>query len=95
MHLYKEFLHLPKSEEELVNECKGFTENYEFPYVRVWNGFHVHVARRLQNYYSFKNKYTVTNMVLIGYNKLFLHLTTGAPGSIHDTRLLRYASLFK
>ena len=28
-------------------------------------------------------------MGLIGQNKHFLHLTTGAPASIHDARLLR------
>ena len=34
-------------------------------------------------------------MGLIGHNKRFLHLTTGAPGSTHDARLLRHSSLYK
>ena len=29
-----------------------------------WGGFHVHVASRLKNYFSFKNKYRVTSMGL-------------------------------
>ena len=86
------FLHLPESEEEWANECKGFTKNYEFLCVDVWDGFHVHVATRLRNYCSFKNKYTVTSMVIIDYDKLSLHLTTAAPGTIYDTCLLRYTS---
>lgn len=33
-------------------------------------------------------------MGLAGQNK-FLHLTTGAPGSVHDVPLLRHSSLFQ
>ena len=93
--LYNEFVGLPSSEDEWVNECKSFIENYEFPCVGAWDGFHVHVASHLKNYFSFKNKYTFTSMGLVGYNKRFLHLTTGAPGSTHDARLLRHTSLFR
>lgn len=93
--LYDEFVGLPSSEDEWVNECKSFIENYEFPCIGAWDGFHVHVASHLKNYFSFKNKYTVTSMGLVGYNKRFLHLTTGAPGSTHDARLLRHTSLFR
>ena len=70
-------------------------ENYEFPCVGAWDGFHVNVCSRLKNYYSFKTRYTVTNMGLIGYNKRFLALTTGAPGSTHDARLLRYSNVYR
>ena len=34
-------------------------------------------------------------MGLIAHSKRFLHLTTGAPGSTYDARLLRYSILFK
>ena len=34
-------------------------------------------------------------MGLIRHNKRFLHLTAGAPGSIHDSRLLRHSTLFQ
>ena len=33
MDLYEEFVHLLESEEEWTNECKGFIDNYEFPFV--------------------------------------------------------------
>ena len=33
-------------------------------------------------------------MGLIAHNKRFLYLTTGAPCSTHDARLLRYSTLF-
>ena len=93
--LYNEFVGTPSSEEEWKIECKNFIENWEFPCVGAWNGFHVNVATRLKNYFSFKNKYTVMNMGLVGFNKRFLHLTTGAPGSTHDARLLRHSALFQ
>ena len=38
---------------------------------------------------------TITSMGLITHNKRFLHLTTDAPGSTHDARLLRYSTLFE
>ena len=93
--LFDEFVRLPETEDEWVEECKSFMENYEFPCVGAWDGFSVHVASHLKNYFSFKNKYTITSMGLIGHNKRFLHLTTGAPGSTHDARLLRHSSLYK
>ena len=34
-------------------------------------------------------------MGLVTQNKRFFHLTTGAPGSVHDARLLRRSSLFQ
>ena len=84
--LYDEFVKTPQTEEEWVKERKSFMENYEFPYVGSWDGFHVHVSTLLKNNFSFKNKYTITSMGLIEHNKCFLHLT---PRSIHNARLLR------
>ena len=60
-----------------------------------WDGIHVHVACRLKNQLSFKNKYTTTSMGLIAHNKSFLHLSTSALSSTHDVRLFRYSTLFK
>ena len=34
-------------------------------------------------------------MDLVVQNRRFLHVTTGAPGSVHDARLLRRSSLFQ
>ena len=34
-------------------------------------------------------------MGLVGYNKRFLNLTVGTPGSTHDARFLRNTGLFK
>ena len=63
--LYKEFAHLSASEDEWRNECKNFLENYEFPCIGAWDGFHVQAATSLKNYCSIKNKYTITSMGLV------------------------------
>ena len=61
-----------------------YEEPYEIPCVGAWDGFHVCVSNNLKNNFSFKNKYTVTNMELIGNNKRFFHLTAGAPGRLFN-----------
>ena len=78
---FNEYVYMPRCEEEQIAECKGYIENYKFPYVSEWNGFHVYVSIHLKNYYSFKNMYAITNMGLIDYNKRFVALRASAPGS--------------
>ena len=86
---------MPSTEQEQINEIKGFIENYEFPCIGAWDGFHVYVCSKLKNHYNFKHRYSVSNMRLVGYNKRFLNLTVGAPGRTHDARFLRNTRLFK
>ena len=90
---YNKFVYFPRSGKEWRTECKIFIKNYEFPYVGVWDSFHMHIATKLKNYHSFKNKYTISSMGVIGHNKRFLHVTTGTPGSTHDARLLHHTTL--
>ena len=49
MHcLYDEFVKVLQTEKEWVNEFKFFMENYEFPFVGAWDGFHFHVSTHLK-----------------------------------------------
>ena len=93
--LYDQLVVLPQTEDEWKKELKGFIENYAFPCVGAWDGFHVHVATRLKNHYSFKHEYTISNMGLVDHNKRFLHLTCNALSSTHDARLLRRTKLYQ
>ena len=93
--LYEEFVRLPATDDESADELKGFMKNYGFPCIAAWDGFHVYISTRLKQYFSFKKRYTVTNMGLISYNKRFLYAAVGAPGSTHDSRLLKNCSLYK
>ena len=47
--LYDRYVRLPETEEEWTAEIKGFTENYEFPCVGAWDGFHVYVSSHLKS----------------------------------------------
>ena len=75
--------------EEWKVELKGFIENYEFPYVGSWDGFHVIVSSKVKDYYSFKRKYTVNSIGLVSHSKRLLYVAVGAPGSTHDACLLK------
>ena len=59
-----------------------------------WDGFHVYINCHLKNYFSFKKRYSVTNMGLIASNKRFLWAGVGAPGSMHDSTLLQSTDIF-
>ena len=73
---------------------KGFIENYEFPGVGVWDGFHVYVSRKLRLFMALRNN-SMSNLGLVGYNKKFLYCGDGAPGSTHDSRMLYSTSLYE
>ena len=44
--------------------------------------------------HNLRQRYSVSNMSLVEYNKLFLNLTVDAPGNTHDVQFLRSARLF-
>ena len=64
--LYDRYACLPTNDEEWQNEIRGFLENYEFPCVGAWDGFHVYINSQVKNYFSFKKRYSMTNLGLIG-----------------------------
>ena len=92
--LYDRYVRLSTTGKEWQNEIRGFLENYEFPCVGAWDGFHVYINSQLKNHFSFKERYSMTNLDLIGYNKRFLYAAVGAPGSTHDARLLKESSIY-
>lgn len=92
--LYDRFVYLPRNTDEWVQELESFLEDWEFPCVGAWDGFHVYVCSKLKNYFSFKKRYSVSSMGFIGSNKRFLWAAVGAPGSTHDSRLLRSCPIY-
>ena len=82
--MYDTFTVLPKNQAEWETELKNFIENYEFLFVGAWDGFHVCVCSKLNSYFSFKKRYTVSNLALVGYNKRILYAVVGALGSTYD-----------
>ena len=41
---------------EWMQELESFLENWEFPCIEAWDGFHVFVSTKLKNYFSFKKR---------------------------------------
>ena len=93
-YIYDEYVKLPETDDEWEAEVRGFIENYGFPALGAWDGFHVHVESQLKANFSLKKKYTVNNLALTSYNKRFLYAAIGAPGSTHDARMLKESSFF-
>ena len=50
-----------------------------------------------KNNFSFKKRYSRTNLGLMSYNKRILYAGVSAPGSVHDSgaRLLKSSSIFE
>ena len=54
----------------------------------------MYVDTRLKSFYSFKKRYTISNMGLISFNKRLLYAAVGASGRAHDARSLKNCSLY-
>ena len=46
--LYDRYVRLSTTGKEWQNEIRGFLENYEFPCVGAWDGFHVYINSQLK-----------------------------------------------
>ena len=64
--MYDKFVYLPRNIEfeGWRKELQNSLENWKFPCVGPWDGFHVFVSTKLNNFYSFKKRYSVTIMDL-------------------------------
>ena len=70
--LYDRYVYLPSTDAEWEAEVRMFLENYKFPCVGAWDGFHVYISSKLKSFFRFEKRYTMTNLGLVGYNKRFL-----------------------
>ena len=86
---------MPQTTEEWETEMEGFVDNYEFPSVGAWDGFHLYGGSKQRSYFSFKKRYSMSSLGLIGYNKRFLHAVIGALGSTHDGPILRTSRVYQ
>ena len=95
VNLFDEYVKMSSTEQKWITDIKAFIENYEFTWIGAWDGFHVYVCSKLKNHYNFKQRFSISNMKLVGYNKCFLNLSVRAPGSTHDAKFLRNTGLLK
>ena len=52
--MYDQYVKLPETDDEWEMELKGFLENYKFPCIGAWDGFHVFISSNLKNHFNFK-----------------------------------------
>ena len=71
--LYDVYMRLLLMKEKWKLELGRFIGNYEFPYVGVWDGFHVLCISKLKQFYNLKKRYAMTNLELVG-NNIFLKI---------------------
>ena len=93
--LYNKNVYMPSSGEKWQVELRGFIKNYEFPCAGALDGYHIYTTTKFKQYHSFKKRCSVLNMGLVSYNKRFLHPPVEAPGSTHDSRLLKNTRLYQ
>lgn len=79
-NLHERIVLLPRTSKEWSQELQGFLENWEFLYVGAWDSFCVYVSTTLKNFYSYKKRYSISNMGFIGYNMRFLWAAVDAQG---------------
>ena len=63
------------------------------------NGTHIEILKPENDlptdYFCRKHKYIINTQAVVGGNLMFLDVSTGYPGSIHDARVLRSSHLFE
>ena len=94
-HVYDQFVKMSHNDQDWESELRRIIANYVFLCIRAWDGFHVYLNLKLKSYFSFKKRYTMSSLALVGYNKRFLYAAFGAPGSTHDAQMLKSTNLLK
>ena len=95
------FIKFPNMMLETALAIKSFVEFTDSAIPQVLgaiDGTHIQILAPASDskvdYFSRKQVYTINTQAVVGSNLLFLDVSTGFPGSIHDARMLRSSSLF-
>ena len=91
--LYDTYVTLPQNNQEWTDDVKSFIENYEFPCAGAWDGFHVYVSSKLKSYFSFKKRYSMSNLALVGCNKRILYAVVSQTSTSTWVVLAKYLLL--
>jgi len=93
------FVKFPETEEETEKVIDGFSDKGPFPQVAgAIDGSHIRIKAPIVNakdYYCRKGFHSVILQGVVDSDGRFMHVSTGYPGSIHDSRMLRMSSLYR
>ena len=91
------FIKFPITEDEVKDKVKGFSEISKIPNVcGAIDGTHFPIKAPQENhedYFNRKHFYSFVTQGITDSNGLFLSVSTGYPGSIHDARVLRLSQV--
>ena len=94
-----DFISFPVEENEVRETISKFEEKVNFPQVvGAIDGTHVEIKAPLVNpadYFNRKQKYSVVTQAVVDSRMMFMDVSTGWPGSIHDARVLRLSRVFR
>ena len=93
-----DFIKFPINTAEVSKKIDGFSEISHFPHVMgAIDGTHIEINAPKENHEDYFNRKRFYSVILQGVadaNQSFMHISTGYPGSIHDSRVLRLSNLF-
>ena len=94
------YIKFPQTPEETARAIQSFKEICKIPQALAAVDA-THIAITAPNspskvdYYSRKQRYTINTQAVADDSLMFLDVSTGYPGSIHDARVMRNSSLFR
>ena len=101
LRLAPRYIHFPRSRRETteaIEQFKAFCQGRIPQVLGALDGTHIPIVAPnvdgKADYFSRKQRYTISTQGFVGANLVFLDVATGFPGSCHDARNFRNTSLY-
>lgn len=96
--LQGDFIKFPTTRQDIAKKIEGFSTKSKIPNVMAAiDGTHIKIKapqRNHEDYFNRKHYYSYVMQGVVDSSGLYLSVSTGYPGSMHDARVLRLSELF-
>ena len=97
--LQGDFIKFPITRQDSLKKIEGFSQISKIPnVVAAIDGTHTPIKAPLNNhedYFNRKHFYSYVMQAVVDSHGLYLSVSTGYPGSLHDARVLRLSEIFE